>query len=410
MSAPSKNEDLPALTGIRFIAALSILFNHLLLHIFPASEYPQLAPALRGSGVLGMNLFFTLSGFIIHYNYGRSLRTLSPRPLFDFFAARIARLYPLFIIFVVFELCTEDYVLLATESARDTLLRALPRFATMSQTWSYQLLTPSTSLAYSLANSSITWSISTEFLMYVFYPFILFALLSEHDSTAIRIGKSVVGALLLSFGMRWLINHQSVPDDFGVKHYGAAAGFAANPGHSFAFWFLFLSPYMRIFEFIIGALCAHVFLARKAAAPSQLEKWIISALSLVSLSLITATYLPAQHHSVWAAQIFSFFGYYPFLVVLIYAAARWQAGWIARAFSWGPLVWCGEASYSIYLIHIVVYNKFAHHTEGTLPSFIRAFAAIALIIIVARILFEWIEMPMRRWMRQKLALLAPRSP
>jgi hypothetical protein len=33
-----------------------------------------------------------------------------------------------------------------------------------------------------------------------------------------------------------------------------------------------------------------------------------------------------------------------------------------------------------------------------------------LIIIVARILFEWIEMPMRRWMRQKLALLAPRPP
>ena len=407
VSTKSKNEDLPALTGIRFVAAISILLNHLLLHIFPAGEYPQLAPALRGSGVLGMNLFFILSGFIIHYNYGRTLRILSPRPYFDFFAARIARLYPLFIIFFAYEFCTEDYILTASETTRGALLSALPRFVTMSQTWAYGLINNSTSVAYSYANSSITWSISTEFMMYGIYPLILLTLLPEKDSTLLRIMKFTIGTALVSFGMKWLINHPEVPDAFGIKHYGATAGFEANPVHSFAFWLLFLSPYMRIFEFLIGAFCAHLFVSRAKNPIETPEKIVISGLSSLSVLVIAATYLPTQFHLAWVDSLFTWLGYYPFLAILIYSAARWQSGWTSRAFAWRPLVWCGDASYSIYLIHIVVYNKFGHHSENLLASTLRAFASIALIILIARILYEWVEMPMRKWMRNKLTIIAP---
>ena len=54
--------NIDALTGLRFVAAFTIAFGH---------AYPHL---LSLTGV-GMPLFFTLSGFIIHYVYADPFAT-----------------------------------------------------------------------------------------------------------------------------------------------------------------------------------------------------------------------------------------------------------------------------------------------------------------------------------------------
>lgn len=397
-----RRPEIPALTGIRLIAAISILCNHLLLHIFPADTFPQLAPALRGSGILGMNLFFILSGFIIHYNYSYSFKAPSFFGFYRFFAARFSRLYPLFFAFVAFELCTENYVLLADGLERNIIFRALPYFFTLSQTWHYELLAPSTSLAYSLSNSSITWSISTEFLMYAMYPFIVLGCLFDADILRTRILKALLGAITLSWCMRWVINHQSIVDSYGIHHFGASAGFDLNPSHSFAFWFLFLSPYFRIFEFIIGALISHLVIGLMKHPVSGWGKVALTLGCLAAICEIVGTYLPFQYHCTAIDRFFQQFGYYPEIAVLIFACAYWEKCLITRFLALRPLVWFGEASYSIYLLHIVFYNRFSFHSDTGGQAALRAIATILVILITARGIYELYEMPMRKLMNHML--------
>src|SRR3981189_3454710 len=95
--------DIPGLTGLRFIAAFSILFLHAVAWCIPFNDTN--IPNAIGSwvGVYGMPLFFVLSGFVIHYNYALAFRerpygTASRR----FFSARFARIYPLYFFFLVY--------------------------------------------------------------------------------------------------------------------------------------------------------------------------------------------------------------------------------------------------------------------------------------------------------------------
>src|SRR5262249_14107703 len=62
---------IPALTGLRFIAALTVVISHsvTLLLLFPAGAMPRWQSYLLEIGGIGMPLFFVLSGFVIHYNY-----------------------------------------------------------------------------------------------------------------------------------------------------------------------------------------------------------------------------------------------------------------------------------------------------------------------------------------------------
>jgi peptidoglycan/LPS O-acetylase OafA/YrhL len=47
-------------------------------------------------GALGVALFFMLSGFILYYTYQGNLQT--PRDIYKFFVARVARLYPVYLL------------------------------------------------------------------------------------------------------------------------------------------------------------------------------------------------------------------------------------------------------------------------------------------------------------------------
>src|ERR1043166_9045690 len=94
-----KAPDIPALTGLRFVAAATVAYAHF-------AEGSGFAPlGLRSPiSVIGMPLFFTLSGFIVHYVYagsfGKSWRAAVPAFAF----ARFSRLYPLFFAILLFYL------------------------------------------------------------------------------------------------------------------------------------------------------------------------------------------------------------------------------------------------------------------------------------------------------------------
>ena len=100
---------IPALTGLRFVAAGTVVFAHAFQKFLPLPQslsgdppWWYLLPA-NLSGI-GMPLFFVLSGFVIHYNYSAPLQEERVRGTFNFLVARFARIYPLYIVGLGFDL------------------------------------------------------------------------------------------------------------------------------------------------------------------------------------------------------------------------------------------------------------------------------------------------------------------
>src|SRR5215467_9103842 len=91
--------DLPALTGLRFFAAFFILVGHGTRMMLKLTPEPQLALAIASTFLeIGMELFFVLSGFVIHYNYADIGHDPTRRNLAKFYIARLARIYPLYLL------------------------------------------------------------------------------------------------------------------------------------------------------------------------------------------------------------------------------------------------------------------------------------------------------------------------
>jgi len=78
---------LPALTSLRFFAALHVVFFHLLaLKILWSTGWLK---QISSIGYVGVSFFFVLSGFILVYTYaGRESTAI------EFWRARFARIYP----------------------------------------------------------------------------------------------------------------------------------------------------------------------------------------------------------------------------------------------------------------------------------------------------------------------------
>src|SRR5579884_322931 len=92
-----RRPEIPALTGVRAVAAVLVVLYHYSIHPVASTFVPDrlrfaLAPA--GLGFLGVDLFFILSGFILAYNYWHRIRTGGPRGYVRFLVLRLARIYP----------------------------------------------------------------------------------------------------------------------------------------------------------------------------------------------------------------------------------------------------------------------------------------------------------------------------
>jgi peptidoglycan/LPS O-acetylase OafA/YrhL len=82
-----------AIHGLRFIAAFWVLLFHASLHFGQLKRLAVIQPVIS-QGVLAMTLFFMLSGFILAYRYPGFGR---PEDYDSYIAARVARLYPVYL-------------------------------------------------------------------------------------------------------------------------------------------------------------------------------------------------------------------------------------------------------------------------------------------------------------------------
>jgi len=254
---------LPALTSLRFFAALHVVFFHFLAFKIASSE--GWLGQISSIGYVGVSFFFVLSGFILVYTYaGRDT------PARDFWRARFARIYPAFAFSL---LLTGPFFFFST------LMLNLPFFAWFSTHLRLVvLLVPFLLQAWvplaALAWNSVAWSLSDEAFFYLLFPFL--------KKRFLKISLPGLAGLALvcwavSVAMSWTYVLRN-PDHLQVIDADVLNAFWLNA--------VKFHPFARLPEFLLGMACGAMFLkSRKDAKPGHSAKL---ALPLVLAGLVIA--------------------------------------------------------------------------------------------------------------------------
>lgn len=397
MAIPRDNID--ALTGLRFVAAFTIALGH------------YYEPWLEVSGI-GMPLFFTLSGFIIHYVYSASFAGDWRAATREFAVARFSRIYPLYLVLLFYYLVRTDM--------GSTLAKADNLPAALAYLLGYWTWWPFTVAGHPLLDwhYHISWSISTELFFYVAYALVLYRIAGIRDIRVClgALAGFCAAAYLFFYGL--FLTRESW-EAAGLAYFPQFTPFASNFGESFYRWLLYFSPYTRVFEFIGGVLTAQAFLlvrghpALRAKFHAGALAWLATA---VMLGLWAAFFYNGMRNpwlspgntslAAFLVSLHMNFLLAPPCYALIFALAL--GGSVAsRALAARIPRLLGDVSYSTYLSHIMAERVLVHlrlEIGGVLPHLIAIFAAI---YALSWLLYRVVEVPAKRLLRQ---MLTPRAP
>ena len=408
------SDKVPALTGLRFLAAFSIVIAHGTAVLMHGHERPgSVAYWCTQASDFGMALFFVLSGFVIHYNYASVVTEGRIAGIAAYLWARFARLYPLFLLTLL------GYVLVSRKHFEfwaghpdefRNVLQALPYFLFSVQSWFYVPI-GDTTLIYAIGGStSLTWSISTEWFFYLLYPLVAWLVLRSR-------APWLTIAVVVSWCALWIAISTSLYDRgpainaWAVERYGPVAEMRQPHDNfpapeSFVLWLSLFSPYLRLGEFILGSLIAQLYVQLRIWKPASLENAIGSGLFLAAAASIFAIsyleYSPDVGMNVFRKMSMNF-ALAPSVALLVFSAARYH-NVFSRLLASRPFLVLGDASYSIYLVHYTVLmiatkliGSAVHSELFNAMAFILSTVAIFLISIL---LYRCYEAPARTWLRQ----------
>jgi peptidoglycan/LPS O-acetylase OafA/YrhL len=355
-------QRLDALTGMRFFAALMIVFHHVPGNIwFTADAYPWIN---TGSGV---SFFFVLSGFILHYNYRDRIAQI---PLWRFYALRYLRLWPAHLagLGVAF--------FLAPGWWSTWLPNNLAPLELTSIVFMFHWIFPDQRVFFAWNGPS--WSIATELAFYAAFPFLSIAI-------ARRPGAAMAG--VVAFVLAYLMFARFVLFNPDVQ--GNMAGL------------VYINPFSRILEFALGLFACELAMFRH---PQRLRaawfEWPALALVIIGV-LASKSILP------YVGGVGTFHGFYVYIACLapvfcIFIVVISRGSGMVSAFLGHPLlVWLGNASFSLYLVHQPIILFFKSHLANLLwwqqvPLF------LLFTIGLSGLIYRWIEMPIHEVARKAL--------
>jgi peptidoglycan/LPS O-acetylase OafA/YrhL len=370
-SSEASDRQLPSLTPLRGIAALWVVLYHC---CGTAQFFPNLDITphsyLISKGYLAVDIFFVLSGFVMAHVYRRAFSEGVGEHYRGFLVARIARLYPLHVfilsLFVVTATASQFLTGLATGSFESIPLTG-PR--------SWAAIIANIFMLQGLAAGQLSWnypawSISVEFIAYLAFPFALPAI--ARAPKAVRL---VMAALLFAL-LAWL---------------------AALTKGDLDQWDGPITLVRCMPEFLLGTLLYFGF------CDYGERFWLSSDLAV--LAILPATLL-SLHFGAPDLLIVSLF------VALVLLAVS-NTGAFAKLVNTGPLIWLGEISYSLYLVHGLVQFAFSkglrafgvQHTAALSAgqSLALVMLMLALCIFCASATYSGIEIVWRRHLRTLLA-------
>jgi len=379
---------LPALTGLRAIAALWVL----LLHFGEAvsATWPRAVRSVFSSGFIGVDLFFVLSGFILAWNYLQEDGTLSVSRS-DFWRARAARILPAYYISLAISL-PMFFLMQFRDGVTPSTIRGAIVTGLTSLTLTQSWVTP-----FSYLWNNPGWSLSVELFFYLAFPGL--AVWITRWPLA-KLMRWIAGLYLVTIAAAYLF----------VALHSHPPTWKWEPAIDYCIWISWLgcNPLVHAHEFLIGiATCLWLREEQRGSRPEWMSGPAAAGVAVFALAVLAAfrgpiPFMPAL------VGIHS-----PLFALLIYGLAK-QRGTLAWILSTPVFVFLGEISYSLYLTHLTVWlnmegfnREHSFLRQGSLLNFA---VCLALALGLAAAIYKGIEEPYRRVLRTRFASRAAKLP
>jgi peptidoglycan/LPS O-acetylase OafA/YrhL len=365
------NPKIDPLTSLRFFAAALIVLGHSsAIFGFPA-DWPRNLATYQG-----VTFFFVLSGFILTYAY----------PSIDgfhevqrFAISRVARLWPAHFATFLLSIAILPWVPATFHTGFGKFAAGLN--LTLLHAW-----VPLAASYFSF--NGVSWSISVELFFYLNF---LWLIKNIDSSWPMKLALALASAMIMM-----LIYHLS-----GTPLHGGDP-FAVD-GDSL----IYISPFSRVFEFVLGMCAAVLFKVLRPGALSSLTIFWATVIETIVILVVTAEVIfcgsvwfelgppsrllpPELNFWLERAGSAPLYG----LMIVVFA---FQRGAIARVLSLPLFVLLGEISYSIYLLHQLLGTWARSHpdTIKVVPNIVGYLLYCTLTICGSYAMWRFVERPLR---------------
>src|SRR5215203_2049400 len=357
----STQRYMPGLDGLRAIAVLAVIAFHL-------------NPAWAPGGLLGVGVFFTLSGYLITDLLLGQRSATGSLELGQFWIRRARRLLPA--VFLMIAVVVAWVTLL--DPSRLVALRGDVIAATFYVSNWWNIIREASYFARFGPPPPLEhlWSLAVEEQFYLIWPWFLWIVLRFTRKRPTLAGLTLtsitlVGAAVSAIAM-WVIYQPGV-----------------DPTR------VYEGTDTRAFGLLIGAALAMVWPSRRLRADliTVRGRIVLDGAGLVGLVVIGLL--------IWRTSQYSPFLYHGGIVVLSVATAATVAAMVhpasllGVAVGWTPLRWLGVRSYGIYLWHWPIIVLTAPGLDQK-PSLSLQAAQVAATIVVAALSWRFFEEPIRR--------------
>ena len=409
MPEPARSDQkyLPGLDGLRAIAVAAVVAYHL------GYGWAQ-------GGLLGVGVFFTLSGYLITDILVGQWAARGRIKLGDFWMRRARRLLPaLFVMLAVVTVWVNGFARTFVPAFRGNVIASVfyvSNWWFINQHASYYArFAPPTPLDH-------LWSLAVEEQFYLVWPWVVLLMVWL---VSLRVKRRAPGAGLLAPVAA--PSRPAGPPFLTGRNRLVLCAVTLVLAAASALWMLHLyqpgydptrvyeGTDTRAFGLLIGAALAMVYPTRRLGRDGSVVKWqvpvvarwVIDAAGLAGLAGIVVL--------VWQTNEYSDFMFRGGMVLLsvataaAVAAAVTPGSLLGRALGLQPLRWLGVRSYGIYLWHYpIIILTAAPGTAGSPVSPVRAVLVVAGTLLAAALSWRFVEDPIRsgarlRWVARGTA-------
>ncbi|MEI6700778.1 MAG: acyltransferase, partial [Actinomycetota bacterium] len=346
---------LPGLDGVRAIAVAVVVGYHLGI-------------AKLSGGLLGVGIFFTLSGFLITSILLRSWRQQGNLGLGTFWLRRARRLLPALILVLVVVLGATALFSPShfTNRAGDALAAMfyVSNWTTIINGISYfSLFSPPGPLDH-------LWSLAVEEQFYLLWPLLLLGMLSLAKGKIARVVLATSVLAALSFIALALLSHVGLDNTRAYEGTDTRAGGLLVGAVLAMVW----APTARAKSITVGA---RFLLDGAGIGALAVIAWLVVSTDQYSLSI--------YHGGLLLLSL---------ATVVLLAVVVHPGSSMGRLLGISPLRWLGERSYGVYLWHLPIIVAFPKSFLASVPL-VRDVFFVSLILAIASLSWRFVENPIR---------------